>query len=71
VTRVHQSSEAPVSPELARKYIQRLLRDGVMDFQMAAFQLEAIDAAASSGRPILMVKDFEPERAERRLTHAA
>jgi hypothetical protein len=42
-----------------------------MDFEMAAFQLEAIEAAARSGRPILVVEDLDRADTEQRLTHAA
>ena len=42
-----------------------------MDFDMARFQLNAIDAAARGGRPILVVEDVDPAIPERRMTHAA
>jgi hypothetical protein len=71
VRRVRQRSEAPATPELARRYVQRLVRDGAMDFEMAAFQLEAIEAAVRSGRPILVVEDLDRADTEQRLTHAA
>jgi hypothetical protein len=72
VTPARQGSHAAaVSPEYARNYVQRLVRDGSMDLRMATFQLQTIDAAARAGRPILIVEDIDPIESERRLTHAA
>jgi hypothetical protein len=42
-----------------------------MDLEMARFQLDAIDAAARSGRPIIVVEDFDAMPARRRTTRAA
>jgi hypothetical protein len=70
VTRVRQSSPSAVSPDVARRYVQRLARDGVIDFEMSKFQMAAIDAAVRSGRPILLVEDLDHAERERHLTHA-
>lgn len=71
MTHGRQSFQAERTPEFARRYIQRLVSHGAMDREMAGFQLEAIDAAARSGRPVLVVEDLDATATERNLTHAA
>ena len=71
MTRANGTSRAPQTSEFARRYIESLVRRGTMDLDVARFQLEAIDAAARSGRPILVVEDVDVSRTERRASRAA
>ena len=43
----------------ARAYIRRLMRDGRLDSAEGQAQLDAIDRAERSGRPILVVGDID------------
>jgi len=71
VTRVRQDDQSAQAIAFARRYIQRLVRHGAMDSDMAGYQLAAIEAATHSGRPVLVVDDVDASRTERRLTRAA
>jgi hypothetical protein len=59
------------TPELARRLVQARVRQGAIDQQMARFQLAAIDVAARSGQPVLVVEDVSPDEPKQPLVHAA
>jgi hypothetical protein len=67
---MQQAGRRAGTVEAARAYIKRLMRDGRLDTAEGTAQLEAIEQAARSGRPILVVGDIDQRTARPRIRAA-
>lgn len=68
--RAHPQSRAGDEAALAKQYVLRLLRDGILDPQEATMQLRSIERAVADGARVLVLQDTQ-SRPTRQLRRAS